>query len=72
MTLMFMCYGLLSRSSAYGVVWLETVYVICVMWEVVKHDDVSPEFCLFLVPFAFFHASFFRLHDAFHKALLDP
>ena len=41
-----------------------------VMWSVVC--VVSLDFCLFLVPFAFIHASSFGLHDAFHEALLDP
>ena len=39
-TLMLMCHGLLSRSSAYGVVWLETVYVMFAMWDAVRYDDV--------------------------------
>ena len=34
--------------------------------------ELSPEFFLSLAPFAFFHASSFGFHDAYHKALLDP
>ena len=46
-------------------------YVVgCGVWHV--SFDVSPEFCLFLVPFAFSMLRPLGLHDALHKALLDP
>ena len=53
----------MEGSSPSYVVW-------CGVWCV--SFDVSPEFCLLLVPFAFSMLRPLGLYDAYHKALLDP